>query len=392
MANSILTPTMVTREALRILHQKLNFIGSINRAYDDSFAKVGAKVGTTLSIRVPNQYTVATGATLVSQDTTETSVSLVVGTQKHVGMAFTSADLTMSLDDFSYRIIDPAISVLAAAMEADAMSMYQNVYQTVGNTGAACSMTQVLNGRKILMDALAPLSDRTANLNTQDNVDLVNANKALFNDGPSVAKQYREGYMGRLAGLDFLENTMWPTFTPGARSQTYQVNGSNQTGSTLVVNTGTGAMNVGDVFTIAGCYKCHPETKVSTGILQQFVVTAAYTGGNGSVSISPSIVTSGASQNVVASPTSGNVLTFVGTASTATGTSMLYHKDAFTFATADLILPKGLDFAAREVMDGISMRIIRDYNINDDRLACRVDVFYGYKAIRPQLAVRLHNN
>jgi hypothetical protein len=309
-----------------------------------------------------------------------------------VDLNFTSADLTMSLDDFGYRILDPAMSVLAANIEYDAMSMYTSVYNTVGNVGAAMTMSQVLSARKKVTDTLAPLSDRYANLCTQDNVDLINANKGLFQDASTVAKQYREGYVGRTAGFDFLENTMWPTFTPGARSQTYQVNGSSQTGATLTVNTGTGGVVAGDVFTIAGCYACHPETKASTGVLQQFVITTTASGNQTSLAISPSIVTSGATQNVVASPTSGNVLTFVGTASTATGLSLAYHKDAFTFATADLVMPKGVDFAAREVLDGISMRIIRDYDVTNDKFPTRLDVLYGYKAIRPQLAVRLHNN
>jgi hypothetical protein len=392
MANTLLTPTMITREALRILHQKLNFVGTINRAYDDSFAKSGARIGTALNIRLPNQYTIRSGATLSAQDTTETNTTLTVSTQKGVDLNFTSADLTMSLDDFGYRILDPAMSVLAANIEADAMNMYKDVYNVVSNTGAAMTMVQVLNARKKVTDALAPLGDRYANLNTQDNIDLINANKGLFQDASTVAKQYREGYVGRTAGFDFLENTMWPSFTPGARSQTYQVNGASQTGSTLAVNTGTGAIAVGEVFTIPGCYAVHPETKATLPTLQQFTVTAAYAGGAGNISISPAIVTSGATQNVSNSPATTNVLTFVGTASTSTGLSLAYHKDAFTFATADLLLPKGVDFAAREVLDGISMRIVRAYDINNDKFPTRLDVLYGYKTIRPQLAVRIHNN
>ena len=180
MPNSILTPTAVTREALRVLHQKLNFVGSITRDYDDSFAKSGAKIGDSLKIRLPNQYTVRSGATLSVQDTTETSVTLQVATQKGVDLNFTSTDLTLSLDDFSKRIIEPAMSVLAANIEYDAMSMYKDVYQSVWNGGSAVTLAKVLAGRKILQDALAPLNSRTANLNTQDNVDLVDSLKGLF--------------------------------------------------------------------------------------------------------------------------------------------------------------------------------------------------------------------
>lgn len=389
MANSIITPTMVTREALRILHQKLNFIGSINRQYDDQFAKKGAKIGSTLNIRQPNQYTVRSGATLSTQDTVETTIPLQVATQKGVDVNFTSVDLTLSLDDFSKRIIDPAMTVLAANIEADAMNMVKDVYQSVWNNAAANTLAKVLAGRKILQDALTPLGDRTANLNTQDNVDLVTDVKGLFQDSGNIAKQYREGYMGRTAGFDFMENTLWPAFTRGAETG-YLVNGATQSGATLIVDTGTGTPGVGDVFTIAGVFKVHPESKVSTGILQQFVAVTGST--TTLLNISPAIVATGAAQNVNAVPADNAAITFLGTASTAVGTSLLYNEDAFTFATADLVMPNGVDWAAREVQDGISLRIVRAYDITNDKFPCRIDVLYGYKTLRPQLAVRLHNN
>src|SRR5438270_391267 len=189
MANAILTPTAVTREALRVLHQKLNFVGTITREYDDSFARQGAKVGDTLKVRLPNQYVVRSGPTLAAQDTTETSVDLKVQTQKGVDLNFTSVDLTLSLDEFSERVIEPAMSVLAANIEADAMTMYKDVFNQVNNQGVATTFSKVLQGRKILVDNLAPLAGRTCNLNTQDNVDLVDALKGLFNDQSTISKQ-----------------------------------------------------------------------------------------------------------------------------------------------------------------------------------------------------------
>ena len=400
MPNTILTPTMVTREALAVLHQKLNFVGNVNRTYDDSFAKDGAKIGSTLKIRLPNQYVVRSGATLSAQDTVEQSVDLAVATQKGVDLNFTSTDLTLSLQDFSQRILEPAMSQLAASIEADALSMATDVYQSVWNGGAAATFQKVLAGRKILQDALAPLNDRNALLNTQDNVDMVDALKGLFNDPTSLSKQYKEGFMGRTAGFDFSENTLVPNFTRGAGNTAYTTStlvgvlATDGTAySTITVASGSGALVKGDVFTIANVFKVHPETKASTGILQQFVVTAAYAGGGGSVSISPAIVLGGGRQNCVIPSTSATAaISFLGTASTAVGTSLLFQKDAFAFATADLVMPKGVDFAAREVLDGISMRIVRQYDINNDKFPTRLDVLYGYKTIRPQLAVRLHNN
>lgn len=401
MPNSILTPTAVTREALRILHQKSNFIGSITREYDSSFAKDGAKIGDSLKIRLPNEYTVRTGATLAAQDTVESSVTLQVATQKGVDLNFTSTDLTLSLDDFSQRVLEPAMTRLSAAIEADAMStMYKDVYQSVWNGGSAMTFNHVLDGRKLLQDALAPLNDRSANLNSLDQANFIKDTKSLFQDSSTVAKQYREGYVGRTAGFDFMENTMWAAHTRGAANGSYTTSTlvgvlpiSETPVSTMTVATGTGAMNVGDVFTIANVFKVHPESKVSTGILQQFVVTAAYAGGAGTVSFSPAIVLAGGRQNVVIPTTSATAaITFAGTASTAVGTSLLYQKEAFAFATADLVMPKGVDFAAREVMDGISIRVVRQYDINNDKFPCRLDVLYGYKTLRPQLAARLHNS
>ena len=395
MPNTILTPTAVTREALRVLHQKCNFIGNINRQYDDSFAKSGAKIGDSLKVRLPNQYTVRTGATLSAQDTVESSTTLQVATQKGVDLNFTSVDLTLSLDDFSKRILEPAMSVLAANIEADALSMALDVYNGINNVGSALTFKKVLEGRKVLQDNLAPSDgDRNVILNTQDNVDMVDALKGLFQDSSSIGKQYREGLLGRTGGFDFYENTLISNQTTGtsASATGYTVNGASQTGSTVVVATGSNTFKRGDIVTFAGCVRVHPETKQSTGDLQQFVVTADYAGGDGSLAISPAIVTSGGRQNVAASPTNGGAVVKVGGASAVYKPSLAFHKDAFTFATADLVMPGGVDFAAREVMDGISMRIVRQYDINNDKFPARLDVLYGYKTLRAELAARLLSN
>jgi hypothetical protein len=399
MANTILTPTQVTRKALVVLHQKLNFVGSITRDYDKSFANEGAKIGDTLKVRLPNRYTTGTGATMTAQDTTESSVSLQVNNQRWVAMNFTSVDLTLSLDDFSERIIEPAMAQLAADIEADVLShVYKDVYNQVNNHGAAATFAKVLQARKMLVDNLAPPDNRNVSLNTQDNVDLVDALKGLFNAQEKISKQNTEGYLGRTSGFDFAENTLLPRHTPGTKAGTPLVNGATQTGASLITDgwtASTAALKQGDIFTIAGVFSVHPETRASTGVLQQFVATADGTAdgsGNLTVSISPSIVTSGVGQTVSGSPADNAAITVAGTASTAHGISLAYQKGAFAFATADMVMPKGVDFSAREVLDGISMRVVRQYDITNDKLPCRVDVLYGYKTLRPQLAARLANN
>jgi hypothetical protein len=399
MANTILTPTAVTREALRILHQKLNFIGKLNRQYDDQYAKDGAKIGTDLKIRLPNQYEVRTGATLSTQDTAEQSTTLTVATQKGVDLNFTSVDLTMSLDDFSERVLDPAMSVLAANIEYDAMSMYKDVYQEVSDVGAAITKTDILHGARKLTDSLTPTGARCLNLNTTDNADLVDALTGLFNPNANISKQFREGMVANqfLGYKEVYENTLWPTHVTGTDDGTgdYLVDGASQTGATLTVDTGAGTFKKGDVIFITGVNSVHPETKQDTGRLQQFVVTADVGTSATSIPISPEIVVSGARQNVSGSPAdNAPVLKRESDETTAIGNaadykvSLGFHKDAFAFATADLVMPTGVDFSAREVMDGISMRIVRDYDINNDKFPCRLDVLYGYKTIRPELAVR----
>lgn len=405
MAQTLLSPTAITREALRVLHQKLNFIGTINRQYDDSFAKSGAKIGDDLKIRLPNEFSVRTGRTLDVQDITESSVTLTVATQKGVDINFTSAELTMKLDDFSERYIEPAMARLASEMESDAMAMYKDVYNEVSDVGATITLDDVLEAAKVLTDNLAPNSNRILNLNTRDNVSLVSALSGLFNDPAKVSKQYREGMVANqfLGFAEVYENTLWPIHTTGSEAGAdtgADVNGANQTGASVTVDgTVTGTFKEGDIVCFAGCNAVHPETKQDLGVLKQFVVTADVSATYSSIPISPSIVTSGAKQNVSASPTDGGIVYKVesdrstAVAGSADYTiSMAYHKDAFAFASADLVMPDGVDWSARQMQDNLSMRIVRQYDINNDTFPCRLDVLYGYKAIRPQLACRLGFN
>jgi hypothetical protein len=396
-ANTNLTIDMITREALRVLHQKCNFVGNISRQYDDSFANEGAKIGDTLRIRRPVKYTSATGATIATgtgADSTEQNFSLSVNTQRHIPLRFTSEELTLDIDNFSDRYIKPAMAQLAADIENDALSMVDNVYGWVDG-GTKVSMANALSSRKSLMDYLAGPGPHTALLDTQANADLVDDLKGLFQDSELIAEQYREGLMGRTAGFDFYENTLLPNHTSGAEAggTNYQTDVASQTSSdtksmTLSIDTGSNTIAKGDVFTIAGVNRVHPESKVDSGESQLFVVIGGDTGTASatSITISPGIVNSGPRQNVSAAPGDNATLTFKGSASTNYKRSLFFAKDAFTFATADLIMPQGLDFASRQQYDGISMRILRDYAIVKDRMYTRCDVLYGYTPLYRQLA------
>jgi hypothetical protein len=389
-SNTLLTPDMITAKALVVLHQKLNFVGSINRQYDSSFAQSGAKIGDTLRIRQPNAYTVRTDMTLAPQNTVELNTSLTVSNVSGVDISFGTTDLTLKIDDFSARYIEPAVAVIAANIESRALGMALDVPNVVNGQGAAQTFKNFLAGRKILLDNLAPQSQQwMARINTQDNVDLVDSLKGLFQRTTAIASQYTDGVMGSTAGFEFAENTHLGNFTRSA-GVSYAVNTTAVAGSTsLIVKTGTGTPLHGEVFTVAGVNRVHPETKVDTGVLQTFVLTADAAGaGSQTWAVSPAPYLTTGRQNVSKLPTANDAITFIGTISAAVGQSLTYHPDAFTFASADLVMPGGVDMSSRATKDGISIRLVRQYDINTDYLPCRLDVLWGCKAIRPQLACR----
>lgn len=398
MSNTLLTPDMITRESLRILHQQCNFVGNINRQYDDSFAKDGAKIGNTLRIRRPVEYVSATGATIATgtgADSVEQNFTLTVNTQRHVPMRFNSNELTMKLDDFSERVIKPAVARLAAKIESDALSMVDYVYNNV-QAGTKVEFADILGGRKQLVDNLAPSGMLKATLDTQANVDMVDSLKALYQDSSQLKKQYKEGMLGSTGGFDFYENTLMPNHISGAEgggsaylcNQVAAQTSSDASQMSLIVDTGTLSVKKGDTFTIDNVNRVHPETKEDTGIPQQFTVLADFTGA-GTITIAPGIVTSGPRQNCSAGAANNAKLNFNGAASTTYKQTLLYHPDAFTFATADLVMPKGVDMASRQVFDGISMRLVRDYSIVKDVMYTRLDVLYGYVPLYKQLACKV---
>ena len=397
MANTILTSTVITRKALQVLHQKSNFIGKINRQYDSQFAKDGAKNGQTLGIRMPARYIAGTGPAITPQDHTETQVVLTVATQKHVTMEFVASDLTLSLDDFTERVIEPAIAQLAAIAEADVFNTALDVYYQTGTPGTqVAALRPFLDGNARLFNSLAPSSNRCFHLTPNDTASLVDSLKGLFQSSSEIASQYRDGIMGLAAGGEWYQNTFMPRMVNGNKVAGVTVSGAGQTGSTLLLG-GLAAADTfkkGQVFTIAGVNEVHPETRVDTGRLQQFVVTADATsaGTTLSVSIAPAITTSGAFQTVTASPANAAAVTFAGAASLQYGTNLNFYKNFAAVVFADLEMPKGVDFAHREELDGISLRVARQWEVRTDKFVTRADILYGYKTIRPEWACRVASN
>ena len=400
MANSLLTIDMITRKSLEILENNLVISRNVNKEYDDSFAVEGAKIGSTLRIRLPDRALVTDGAALQVQDDNEQFTTLTVSSQKHIGINFTSAELTMQLDDFAERVLKPRISQLASSVDADVANAYKSIFNTVGTPGTTPATALVLlQAQQKLNESAAPMAPRYATVNPAANAGLVNGLSGFFNPTNTISRQFKTGMMGE-GVFGFEEMNMSQSIvnhTTGSRAGTILVNetvsAQGQATITLDGLTSTTTVTAGDVFTIAGVYAVNPQTRLSTGSLQQFVVTAAQTASGGdmvNMAISPPMYTAAnALATIDAFPANNAAVTFVGTASTVYPQNLVYHKNAITLATADLLLPQGVDMASRQVHNGISMRIVRQYDINNDRMPCRVDVLYGFNTIRPPMACRI---
>ena len=338
------------------------------------------------------------GAALQVQDDNEQYTTLTVSSQKHIGVNFTSAELTMQLDDFAERVLKPRISQLASSIDADVANAYKSIYASVGTPGTTPGTSLVLlQAQQKLNEAAAVMSPRYATVNPAANAGLVEGMKGLFNPTNTISRQFKNGMMGE-GVLGFEEINMSQSIkqhTTGDWGTTITVTSTLSTeGTTSVGISFTGSSKtwkIGDVFTIANVYAVNPQTRESTGSLQQFVVTADTSGSStATLTVSPAIYTAtNALATVDSFPQSGAVVTMLGSAATQYPQNLVYHKDAISFATADLLLPQGVDMASRQVHNGISMRIVRQYDINNDRMPCRIDVLYGYSTIRPQMACRL---
>ena len=397
MANSILTIDMITRKALEILENNLVLTRNVNRQYDDSFAVEGAKIGSTLRIRLPDRALVTDGAALQVQDDNEQFTTLTVSSQKHIGVNFTSAELTMQLDDFADRVLKPRISQLASSIDADVANAFKTIGNSVGTPGTTPATSLVLlQAQQKLNENAAVMSPRYATVNPAANAGLVEGMKGLFNPTDTISKQFKNGMMGTgVLGFDEINMSQSiKQFTTGSRTNGTTSAAVTAEGATSIALTGLGSTNTvlaGDVFTVADCFAVNPQTRESTGSLFQFVALADVTasGGAATVTVAPIYSANHALATVNALPATSKAATFIGSASTQYPQNLVYHKDAITFATADLLLPQGVDMAARANHNGISLRIVRQYDINNDRMPCRIDVLYGYSTIRPQMACRL---
>ncbi len=407
MSNSLLNISMITKEALRVLKNELGMAKNVNRQYDDQFAKSGAKIGSVINIRKPVRYTVTDGASLDLQNVTDQSVALTLDKQKHVGFQFSSKEMALNIDDFSNRYIKPAVISLANQIDYDLASLYTKVWNTVGTIGTtpATLAVALAAGQKLDENGCPADGRRSLVLNPAGQAGMVGGLSTLFHSAAEIEKQYEKGRMGLAAGFKWYMDQNIRAHTTGKYfGDTVLVDDAGGTtlaaGTSLIHmdgfgNNTTGAVKAGDVFTIDNVYAINPQSRQSTGALMQFVVQADAdsTGADADISFLPAIYASGPYQNVTALPVNDAGVTFLTIAadSKVSPVNLAFHEDAFCLGMADLPLPGGVDMAARATDPdaGLSVRIVRDYDINNDSMPCRIDVLYGVKDIYPQLACRI---
>jgi hypothetical protein len=398
---------MITNRAVIRLENLLNFGKFVDRQYSNQFARAGAKIGATLNIRKPARSLGRSGPALQVEDFTETYVPLVITNQFGVDMSFTASEETLSLNDLDDQVLGPNMATIANRVDNDGMLQYLNATNLVGTPGTPpANLTNLMAVRQRLLEMAFPDDDQIyLFLNPAANTNILGGLSTLFNAREELSEQYREGLMLDVAGMKLYIDQNAPTQTVGPLGGSPVVNGANQGFTTgwqdsmnLITNAWTAAaaqrLAQGDIFTIAGVFSVNPQSRKSTGVLQQFVALANVNSdgaGNATIPMAPAIIYSGQFQNVTASPASGAALTVSGTASTSYQQSLGIHKTAVTLATVDLMVPRGVHIAARKVYKNFSLRIVQAYDINNDRLPLRAECLYGYRTIYREGVVRLTN-
>jgi len=411
MSNNLLTISKITNEALMVLENELTFTSEVNREYDDQFAVTGAKIGNTLNVRRPGRFIGTTGPALNVEDFNETSVPVTLSTQFHVDTQFTTQDLALSLDMFSDRVLKPAIAAIANKIDFDGLSMAKNnTANIVGTAGTPpTGLITYLTGQAYLDSEGAPRDGRrSCIIEPFTSATIVDSLKGLFNPQNQVSTQFQKGLMGRDSGgmnwkMDQnVVNQTFGSYTGTLATSTSTFTGSLSTGwaststITLVASAGL-TLNQGDVIQIAGVYAVNPQSRAAygSGKLRNFVVTATTsvaTSPGTQVTVSPAIITGGQFQNVTVTATSATaVVTPFANSGEVSPQNIIMHRNAFTLATADLELPDGVHFAGRasDKELGLSIRVVRQYTINNDSIPTRLDVLYGWAPLYPELACRV---
>lgn len=407
MTNAVLTaknaPGVTAKLVAAHLKEKAKFIKSISKESSSLWAEQykTANPGDTVYVKKPARMTVGSTIDVTStiQDLLEEKVPLVLNKVANVAFKMNSLETAYDrpIKEWNDSFVEPAMNALAAEMDRWALSTSvlgtANLVGTAGTPpGAVLGFLQA--GQKIYENIAPEGSDMFGMINPATNTNTVDARKGLFQKSDRIAEQYAQGYIGQGEGFEYMRSNLLPTITNGTATGAHTVTTTALTAATTLAITGTGTqtLKAGQVFTITGFYDVHPLTKVSTGQLKQFVITADATasGGAYTVSISPTIYgpTSGSLQNISALPTSSSVVNLFGVLSTAYQQNLMYHPEAFRFVSIPLYTPANRDFAASENIDGINVRVLRDFDIRTSESIMRFDILGGIAIVRPEWACR----
>ena len=409
MSNNLLTISQITNEALMVLENSLTFSRGVDRSYDDQFAISGAKIGNTLNIRKPGRFIGTTGPALNVEDFNETSVPVTLSTQFHVDTQFTTQDLALSLDMFSDRVLKPAIAAIGNKIDYDGTTMAAlNTANIVGTPATPSTDLGTYLTAQAYLDAEGAPRDgrRSCVIEPFTSAVIVNSLKGLFVPQEAIGSQYKKGMMGRdVGGMDWSMDQNIYSQTFGNFAGTAATNTSTATGylttgwassSTIsITSTGAVSLNAGDVISIDGVYAVNPQNRQAYGSnkLRSFVVKAAAsgTGATFNVTVSPAVITAGQFQNVTIPSPGAAAVNFYNKTGAVSPQNIIHHKNAFTLACADLVLPEGVHFAGRasDKDVGLSIRTVRQYTINNDSIPTRLDVLYGWAPLYPELACRV---
>lgn len=393
---------VIAKAAAKMFADKTVFCKSIDKEDVKVFEGMnGYKSGQTIKINKPARFDVTNTADITGaiQDVTEETTELTLDTRSVVGIQLDSQEIfsELGLKSWMKRILEPAVSRIAQDVEQKFQTKAaQATSNLVGTAGSTVFDTELaLQANQKITEFLCPdMDNRFFLLNPAANTSAVNARKGLFQSSEEIAQQYKRGYMGTADGLNYLTNNLVYVHTNGNDVTGVNVDGASQTGATLNVQgltVSTGTVTKGSVFTIAGVNAVHPITKTDLGYLQQFTVTADATAdgsGDAALAISPAIITSGTTQTVTAGPADTAALTFVGAADSQHAQNLAFHKSAFRMVSVPLVKPEGMDMVAQETVDGITIRIVRGFDIKTDQMVTRLDFLGGLAAVRPEWSCR----
>lgn len=399
MSNTLLTPTIIAKEALMQLENNMIMGSSVHRAYKKEFVKIGD----TVTIRKPVKFRAKDGATLDEVNVLERSTSLQIDKRKHVAWNFTSQELTLTIEQYSERYIKPAMIALANQIDYDGCQLYKDVYNEVGTPGTnPDSFAEVSPAAQRLDEEAVPRDSRNLIMAPKTFYGVVGSLVGLYN-GEMVRGAVQRLNIGPYAGFGSVAmDQNIPTHTVGAHGGTPLMDGATAEGATQLVIDGwpasTAVLKKGDIFTVAGVYAVNPVSGAKLDWLRQFVVTADTSSdgtGEATVPIAPQIYSAAAAedylpyQTVDALPADGAAITVLGTASTAYIKNLTFHKNAFALVTVPLVLPDSAGFKARETYNGLSIRVVKAYDVTNDKEIIRLDIMYGWKTIYADLAARL---